>query len=191
MDDVLFIHIPKTGGTSIERLFNIPRHGIGSDDPVSRGRAHFQHGRLDDIIRGGAVTPEFLESAYIFTFVRNPYDRAVSHYFFCKQRKKHGVTQSTSFKKYITGPMQSKRHHGPQYKFIGDHEIDFIGRFENFDEDVKHVAKEIGLGEVEVPHLNKSIRKPYRKIYTPETKKIIEDVCAVDFERFGYDREEW
>lgn len=59
----IFLHIPKAAGTSIERLLR----NIDSDIPAKvlrkRGFSHFLNDHLD---------------YYVFSFVRNPYDRLVS-----------------------------------------------------------------------------------------------------------------
>ena len=59
----IFIHIPKAAGTSVERFLR----DIDSDIPAKvlrkRGFSHFFNDYLD---------------YYVFSFVRNPYDRLVS-----------------------------------------------------------------------------------------------------------------
>ena len=59
MDKVLFVHIPKTGGTSISQWLDAPSCG---------------HPKLETLLEKTEGTP------ITFTVVRNPWDRAVSAY---------------------------------------------------------------------------------------------------------------
>ena len=63
----VFIHIPKTGGTSIESIFI---------DNANIKDVNGKHDMVSDI---GSV---FLKKYFTFTFVRNPWDRMVSYYKF-------------------------------------------------------------------------------------------------------------
>jgi len=69
-------------------------------------------------------------------------------------------------------------------------EFDFVGRFENFNEDVLKLAQMLGDPEPTIKHLNKSDRpRDFRETYCPESKKIVEDFYAEDFERLNYQLE--
>ncbi len=67
----LFIHIPKCGGTSVERYFY--RHAEGYHPLQTR---HLPVMRR----QGLAKTLNMYPGYFSFTFVRNPYDRFVSYY---------------------------------------------------------------------------------------------------------------
>jgi Sulfotransferase family len=99
----VFIHIPKTGGTSIERMF----HLVGREHlfsylplpyfvPANKSPQHLTWLELKKNIEVALQmhsTPspgfdqtckEFLENAYKFAFVRNPWDRFLSEYYWRK-----------------------------------------------------------------------------------------------------------
>lgn len=59
----IFLHIPKAAGTSIERFLRNTDLDIPAKVPRKRGFSHFLNDYLD---------------YYVFSFVRNPYDRLVS-----------------------------------------------------------------------------------------------------------------
>ena len=67
--NAVFIHIPKTGGQSVSSMLGISksRANYYSDELT-----HMTVGMLDKVID--------LTGKYIFTFVRNPYDKILSEY---------------------------------------------------------------------------------------------------------------
>lgn len=87
--DVIFLWIPKTAGTSIYELF--AKFGMGKYKSIDQARylfpglgmATFVHQSVQGLVSAGAIQESYVKSAFKFSFVRNPYDRAVSlfHYF--------------------------------------------------------------------------------------------------------------
>ena len=65
--------------------------------------------------------------------------------------------------------------------------MDFIGKFENLNEDYLKVCKILDFEPQELHHLKKSNRKPYKEYYTDKTKKTIEVLYATDIQHFGYE----
>ena len=153
---------------------------------------------------------------YIFTFVRSPYSRLVSRYtHLCRRilelndgdcyRK---VPQDENIRDFFNGkaPDINKfnfkdfvnftqknfdAHWEPQInKFerqvISLDNIDFIGRFENLQEDFNVVCDKIGILRKQLPHLNKSKHKHYTKYYDDKTQQIVAEKYAKDIEYFGY-----
>ena len=77
--------------------------------------------------------------------------------------------------------------------------VDFIGRFENLQDDFNHVCDKIGIEHKSLPHLNhegfyegKEIPPPihYSKHYDSELIEIVRNRCQADIDRFGYEFEE-
>jgi hypothetical protein len=64
--------------------------------------------------------------------------------------------------------------------------LDFIGRFENLQEDMRKVAQIIGLPTVDLPHLVKTKHKHYSKYYDNETEQITRERYTRDIELFNY-----
>lgn len=178
----VFVHINKTGGTSVAHAINLPAK---------------RHLTVKNIINEIGVLN--WEQAYKFTVVRNPWDKVVSHY---KYRQKTNQTNlaehSISFKEWVIksyGPVKDKRFYDkpkmfqPQVEWLKDFDdritIDQIMHFEKINEDFKKVSDHLGLAK-ELPHLNKTVRKNYKAYYDEETKKIVEDWFKEDIAYFGY-----
>jgi len=190
--DVLFIHITKTGGTSLRDLFKIDwiRH-IG--DPkkrgmVNSGRVSIAHASLDLAIQTGIMTEEFLKRSFKFAFVRNPYDRAISEFFYAQNVGKPGSKSIDDW--FRNGWFKGHSDFRPQVDYLnGPYDMDFIGKFENLEEDAKEVAKLLGDGDVDVPHLNRTNHKDYSIYYTPQIQEEVFSFYRRDFNQFGYDPE--
>lgn len=189
----IYIHIPKCAGTTIE--------GYLKDDScilTSKSFPHIlkldypgtplNHLTLDDIENSKILHPNFTKF-YSFTFSRNPFDRLVSEYFYMRHKVKSvpsndikGGLIFLSSKSEI-GIMGNHCLH--QHKFINDG-INFIGRFENLQNDFNIVCDKIGIPQQELPYKNKSPHKHYTEYYDDETREIVAEKYAKDIEYFGY-----
>jgi hypothetical protein len=193
---LLFIHVPKTGGMSVRGVLLQACPDLEEVEP--------RHATLKQSL---AKRPELAEYV-IVGFVRNPWDRLVSwwsmihsaperpeghrHRRFLLQRPHwRYVAEFNTFEDFIrdipTTPHQRFRR--PQLRFLTTRKrsADFIGRTENFEQDVAQMLSLIGHSPVKVPHWNKSPRpRSYRELYTPETEEIVRRVYKPDVEAFGY-----
>lgn len=83
----IFIHIPKTGGTSIENMIWQADEKVEKNlcmGLVSRYHNKYQTGGLQQHLLASQVKQEggdiFFNSAFKFSMVRNPFDRILSQY---------------------------------------------------------------------------------------------------------------
>ncbi len=67
--------------------------------------------------------------------------------------------------------------------------MDFVGRFETFEQGVHHIAKHLDLGEIVIPHANRTEHRPYSAYYTAETRDLVASRFQRDIDAFGYDFE--
>lgn len=184
----IFIHITKCCGSSIEETLTDDScifksgtwpHNLKFSYPLN-------HCTFDDIKESKVLYPNF-DKFYSFTFVRNPFDRLVSEYFYVKNRLK----LSNDIKKELIY-LASKNENGAmgnhcmhQHKFINN-QINFIGHFENLQQDFNIVCEKIGIPRKELAHKNKSNHKHYTEYYDDETREFVAEKYAKDIECFGY-----
>lgn len=179
-DDFVFIHINKTGGSSIERALSLPfEHKTALEKIEELGRKQW-------------------EDRYTFTVVRNPWDKVVSHYHYRVQTNQTGLARNKlDFREWVrlTYGVRSPLYYDkpkmfmPQSEWITDTQgrivVDGICRFENLRNDFSSVCQELRKDAV-LPHIKSSRRGDYRGYYDNDTCKIIEKWFAKDIEVFGY-----
>ena len=207
--NTIYIHIPKTGGTSIEKYLNIynenglrPNTNIlhghvpikfedNEYDPLNvEGRAGYNLQHLTSNEIKNLISDKIYQKYFKFTFIRNPWDKIVSEY--------EWAYYSLEFDDYINRVLYvvqnrirldtKNTHLRPQIEFINN-DLDFIGRFENFSNDVEKVSSLIGvnLDIKKLPHTKKSDRDNYKTYYNENTKNIIQNVYKEDIKQFGYE----
>lgn len=129
-----------------------------------------------------------------FAFVRNPWDRVVSCYFNKVVTQCHppfAICYGRTFEEFvyfINGCDLTKGdiHIRLQTVLIPLEEVDFIGRLENFSEDLRYVFGRIGIRCQTIPKKNRSSHEHYSKYYNNITKKIIAEKYKADIKAFGY-----
>ena len=190
---ILFLHIPKTGGSSIERKIN----------KFEVPKVRFLVGHLDyqDSIKKLGYKPDLT-----FTVIRNPWDWRASWYSFIRDSNNHGhqkeadQLQKMNLKDHLlwlrdgensefTFDSNSKsylfRKFQGEYIKGGEDEIRIL-RFENLKSDFRNLMQEIGLNIHLDVHLRKSNNKNYKNYYDPEAIKIVQDLYSKDIENFKY-----
>lgn len=180
----LFIHIPKTAGTSISIAL------YGKDPwhyPLKKYRlSKRKYGQL-----------------FKFAFVRNPYDRLYSSYLYSFKEFKNNpstsvafVTKFPSFESFVTEWLteENVRSHYffyPQIDYILDKKqaigIDYIGKFETLDEDFRFISRKLEV-DTTLPKLNTTKHEHFSKYYTEELSTKVHNVYKEDFELFGYQK---
>jgi len=178
----IFIHINKTAGTSIGKAVGLPlKHHLTAAEVIAR------------------IGKDKWMTAYKFTFVRNPWDKVVSHYEYRRKKNKTEIASRnipfTEWVKLTYGidkdPFyyNNPRSFQPQVEWLKDDEgvisIDFIGKFESINTDFDLIKNIIGIDQ-SLPHLNASKRARYQSYYNDETKGIVADWFHEDIREFGY-----
>lgn len=118
--DVIFIWIPKAAGTSIHSLF--AHFGMGKYKSIDQARylfpgsgmATFVHQSVPALVAAGAIRKSYVESAFKFAFVRNPYDRVVSLYHYFKRYDRMPETMDFGTFLEMLGEQWEKNRTAPQ-----------------------------------------------------------------------------
>jgi len=188
----IFIHIPKTAGLSVAKtLFgNYASCHLDYDWFVKR------------------FTQRTVDSYYKFTFVRNPWDRLASAYFFLKKGginendaafSKKYLSDINSFEMFVMDWLTEEKtelyfHLKPQYAFItscknrNDIKVDFVGRYETLEAGFKTIAGKIGLADAKLLKVNAANKNEItcRDLYTTEMREKVAKIYAHDIRLFDY-----
>ena len=203
----ILIHIPKNAGSSMEISlggYEKEHHLWGLEDgvPLQHLTAH----RLKHRINSTTGTTSIFDNYFKFTFVRNPFSKCVSEYFWVKNHP--GLGETLDFKAWVRTKLRKlieeeinktstqpdiKMHNLEQYRFIyspaGEVMVDYIGRFENLQQDFNIICDKIGIPQRQLPHECKAGHKDYKhytEYYDDETREIVAKCYAKDIEYFGY-----
>ncbi len=199
----LFIHIPKTAGTSIRNSLRpyarrpellwenrlLSRFGINVNTIGPWRRKRFRpHCSALDIKRN--LPANVYADLFKFAFVRNPWDLLVSLYHFIPSRPTHrhrervaAMTFAEFVDEWTQRPeiLQAPRICDRQGNLI----VDFVGYFENVAGDFRAVCKEIGIASP-LPTANKSVHADYRSQYTERVQQLVAERLAKDIDVLGY-----
>tara|TARA_B100001059_G_scaffold218559_1_gene238849 strand:- start:805 stop:1341 length:537 start_codon:yes stop_codon:yes gene_type:complete len=168
--NLVFVHVIKTGGVSISTAFDMEETQCHL--PASRVRA--------------LIGEDLWGQCFKFSFIRNPFDKIVSQFFYNSQ--KFGFKKDASFNEYVKAwdsGVKISVHPQLNSDYI-DEDLDFIGRFENLQEDFDFICGKLNINRRTLPHKNKSNHEHYTKYHDEETKSIISKKFAIDLERFNY-----
>ena len=207
---IIFVHIPRTGGNSVEVALNMQvdnelfglvdsfGNRLKINDLISLRPEKIvclQHLAAKEIKK---MYPNIWNNYYKFAFVRNPWDRMVSFFHYSIQvredlQKRWGINKNSNFKEFIIKiknmPPSSVRDVTQQNYFLLDENgsiaVDFLGKFEGMDNDFKKICEATGIN-AQLPMTNSSRHINYRDLYDEETKKIVALLCHTDIELFNY-----
>lgn len=205
----LFIHVPKTGGTSMGKIIGSIDH-----DPIWQ------------------FPTWFYRNKNTFAVVRHPHDRFISaatQQFYVNhnppfnvlphqppfEKVKADVTRFIEdmhgsrvgaelnpqriFQRINTRDMPRflawpyRVHFYPMWFFLTDHYrgmvMDHLMRYENLEEEWKELCHLADIRYKPLPHLRNAAitRRPAIEYYTEKTKKMVYDLYKTDFEMFGYE----
>ena len=176
----VFIHINKTAGSSIEKALDLP----------------FEHKTA--LQKREELGPSRWRSAFKFSFVRNPWDKVVSHYHYRVKTNQTGMGDGhIDFRDWV---LRAYGDHDPRYwdqpmmfmpqvEWIADANgsllVDFVGRFEQLDRDFQVVSERIGCGS-SLPQTKASRHDRYTAYYDADTRGVVESRFQKDIEAFGY-----
>lgn len=175
-----FIHIPKCGGTTVEKLIFNDNNGRNGTLPLS------DHSTIESF--------KNFYYFYIFTYVRNPYTRVISVFNYYMQngngtRKDRKVFLNKKNKSLDTflDHFNSKNlsHLNTQTYYLKNCDnIDYIARFENYTEELKFILKKLNCNVKNIIHCRKKEKKNY--LITPKFINQVNSIYLEDFKNFNY-----
>ena len=194
--NLLFIHIPKTGGTVIEN--NIKKKykqtlysGVTNkllDNPYNK--KSLQHQFYTTIYKFKKKLDVNFDNIKIFSIVRNPYDRIISDLFWNKLIKKHFTAEQVYnvIKNNYLYRDDLDNHNKPQYKFIVDENSELIKnikifRTETLNESNDDLSKFVGFN---INIRKEGINKDYSNYLNKNSISLINIFYKKDFELFNY-----
>tara|TARA_Y100001970_G_C14251847_1_gene872417 strand:+ start:993 stop:1697 length:705 start_codon:yes stop_codon:yes gene_type:complete len=221
---LIYPEIPKTNGTAIKNtLYNIMKDLSLSADYLtmndylfsSMGDPRVIHTTLREYYDKWFfhIPEKWSNNTFKFTFVRNPWDRILSWYFWCVFQTQEGnwITVNRMYPQKKLEP--NKENFGEWLCWLNsfpsnniwqkgwmtnlhwiknsDDEIDmdFIGKLENFEQDWELLCQMLKIDEP-MPSGNinpiKKI-KPYHEFYSQKSVDIVASVCKEEIEFFGYE----
>lgn len=201
----LFIHIPKTAGTSLREVLNRHAAGPGVGNFLARrigwlfpalGQKMFYRWRTFEphihfSEAQGLLPPAELEACFKFCFVRNPYERLVSFCRHIETHPEHPYHQRVQKWGGFAGLVENlgELAEPSQLAFTLDRAarpaMDFVGRFERIEEDFAFVAARLGI-ESHLPHRNANPGARWREFYTEDLRREVHRYYEEDFLAFGY-----
>ena len=169
-----FVRIPKTGSQTIQSLI----------------KSSWPH--LKATVAQETVNIADWNTAFKFAFVRNPWDHLVSWFFF--------AIKEGSFKDWVKlgCPYENELFDHPsqpenifsQLEWIANENdkilVNFVGRLENIEEDIKSIGKKIDIEIEDIPKLNTTNHKHYTEYYDKECIDLVYEMCKKDIDTFEY-----
>ncbi|MEM7741130.1 MAG: sulfotransferase family 2 domain-containing protein [Pseudomonadota bacterium] len=202
---VVYIHIPKTGGTSIESYFqevlNIPDEALpalgvfinGKGSPLERQNGHNTLGMYERYYFNGPIPEDFR----VFAVVRNPIKRFWSEYNWRRLPPPrrfpiHSTLPANLLIRLSEKPIPILKdlnsHMRPQHTYLEGESLSRVRilRQETLSDDFAAMCRDWGLPNTPLPRSNTSPKQ--RPVKNREKiENWVRTFYAEDFKRFGYE----
>ena len=195
--NLLFIHIPKTGGSNIENNIKLQyKQSLFSGRfnnllPFPYNKISLQHQFYLTLFRYRQLLKINFSNIKILTVVRNPYDRIISDLFWFKLIKPNDSSEKVLhvLKTIYFNPKNNfDNHRQPQYKFICDKDNKLIPGIKIFKTETLNIKNNelnqfLGFS-INIKKHNSN--KNYSKFLNKRSISLINSVYKKDFELFNY-----
>lgn len=207
----IFVHPHRTGGSSIE--LSLKRF---SDQPIKYRKKYgvsdfpFKHARIPEFIENKLITEEEYKNFFKFAIVRNPWDRAISWYFWRLKINRENYSKELLEKN--NGEPVFDRETFVAYQYIdkefklpplvedlmdinGNFDIniyDDIIKEETIQDDFNRICNKLYIPNIKifpftVPPYGGTNHKYYKEYYDKELINIIKEVYSEDIKQFNYE----
>ena len=179
----IFIHINKTGGTSIGKAIGLRRK---------------RHLTVSQII--SKIGEQRFSNTFVFCVVRNPWDKVLSLY---KYRVKTNQTNMRdnhiSFNEWVKQTYGKEKNifyynkplmFAPQSDWLkdknGNLRVDKVLKFESLSDDFQDLTTFLGYNSKYLGKENSTEKVNYKNFYDESSRKIIEEWFSEDIKLFNY-----
>jgi hypothetical protein len=197
---LLFVHVQKTGGSTIDNRFD---EVLGDARAVPGLDRHATLGQILEAEPG-------LAAYWTVGFVRNPWARMLSWFRMVERLKdraekgrrgadkflknnpfiKGVATSCPDFETFVMkGPDQWARLRIPQVRYLTSktRRADFIGRQETLEADLRAIFARLELPWEPLQSVNVDKKRPdYHEMYTDPMRRRVEELFAKDIAAFDY-----
>lgn len=217
----IFIHIPKTAGiyirTTLDKYYGFETFLCKRDDhkEYCNTNMNLNKGKIltfcnnrgiynyyktsNQLTKMMDLNDEKWNDYYKFCFCRNPYSRVVSGWNYIQETEK----QNIDFDVYLTyKDIVSENEYSHVFLEQSSHILDenennknimnYIGDFDNLENDFKQILLNIGFKEDEIKHDGKNVNKrshgSYKKYYTQEILDKVNEFYENDFKYLKYNK---
>ncbi len=141
--------------------------------------------------------PHLYPGYFKFAFVRNPWDRLVScwndkvvnlNHFQFSDADLEKMRRFENFVEFVAGLDLGTcdRHLQLQSRLIDLAHVDYVGRMETFEADLRRVCARLKIPHDRIIARNTSGKSPYQQYYTPALREKVAELYAPDIQIFGY-----
>lgn len=190
-----FIHIPKTGGNSIQnslagysedRVVCISERQDGKERFEIRrsGTNLVKHSTINDYKR--EISPSLFDNLVKFSVVRNPFDRVISFYF--SPHRGDNIQWDRNEFIILLNSIRTDEEF-LCYNVGENYVVDRLLRFESLQSDFSELLLELNLPVITLPKRNRSLSKKtsnYRIYYDEELKELVGLKFKRTIDDFGY-----
>ncbi len=210
----IFIHIPKTAGTSVNKVFVpyarlvdqcyyrfwltqklifVPARIFKIKKLAERVTGFHKHAYAINVQR--KMNPQKYDSYFKFTIVRNPYDWLISLYYYILDHPEHYLhtrIKAENFENFIAIQINENKLNTQSDYLTNEKEqliVDHIAKFENIEQELTHLTNKLGIKYESVPFLNKTRSRlgKQEELYSNKTYSQVNKHFKKDFEEFGYE----
>lgn len=198
----IFIHISKCAGMSITEILNPYIEEIEHNNILwKNANNHSKYSEFESLLK------EKIKKYFVFSFVRNPFDRTISLYHHWRKSKATNadnicidglnITEATwklkDFNEWVHFINQNyaSRHMEPQLTWLNNNNNNipsnlYVGKVENINEDIKFILNKLNIKITNIPKINITEHNHYKDEYDSKSIEIITKRFKEDLDYFNY-----
>lgn len=191
---IIFLHVPKTGGSSIEKALGLhPSEVSDTLKYLSGGKEQYQHLTLPEIFQIKGAECQGYEA---FGIIRNPLSRMISEYKW-RVSSNHPIAQDVDLNDFVekiynkwSNGEKLDSHFTPQTDFFMVPEglklksINIFKFEDGFDKVQDWVRERIDTCDFTIPRINHTDNFDLKDDFSDKSLRYIREIFAIDFEHY-------